>query len=58
MKTTKRSRGAVSSLAAGILLLSGASLAWAAQGDGPGGNPDPCVGNAYRDICDTFDLSP
>lgn len=57
MTASRRFGGAVSSLAAGILLLSGANLAWATQGDGPGGNPDPCVGKAYRDICDTFETS-
>ena len=57
MTESTRSRSAVCFVATGILLLSTGNLAGAGNGGGGGGNSDPCLGNKYRDICDTFETS-
>jgi hypothetical protein len=57
MRESIRSRVARHIVTAGILLLSTGNLAGAGNGGGGGGNSDPCLGNKYRDICDTFETS-
>jgi hypothetical protein len=62
MKTSVVLRATQACVFAGMLGLMNLSVNAASGGGGPGGGgpggpSDPCTGNAYREICDTFETS-